>query len=270
MGPKQSQALIENPNQLNMVRVARYERLIKANLERVWENVRDWAHLPWLHSGSFNFVSLDMEGDWGWRTWSSASHSGHVELCIDLPRQRYVARSYRHQQQISEIWTTLTPIDDDTQILVEFHVPDVAPQDSNKVGQIFLDLYKTLWDEDELMMRDRQQQLSPQPPGPEVVNLGTPAAFLQSLPRRVTIRQHTFQISLVAGEPVVYTTTCPHLLGPLSQADALSGQVSCPWHGYRFNVHTGACLSPENAKCRLRQSPVIRPDPVSGDLLLSY
>ena len=120
------------------------------------------------------------------------------------------------------------------------------------------------------MMQARQQQLSPQPSGPEVVNLGPPAAFLQSLPRRVALRQQTFQISLVAGEPVVYTTTCPHLLGPLSEADGLSGQVSCPWHGYRFDVRTGACLFPAQAKCRLRQPPVIRPDPVSGDLLLSY
>jgi nitrite reductase/ring-hydroxylating ferredoxin subunit len=268
MGPQQPNALLENPNQLNLVCVARYERLIKANIARVWENVRDWEHLPWLHSTSFDFVSLDTEGDWGWRTWSSPTHNAHVELCIDLPQQRYVARSYRNQTQISEIWTTLTESGENTQILVEFQVPNVSPQDQNKVGQLFLDLYQTLWDEDEAMMQARQLQLTPLAPGPASANLESAATFKQSLPRLVKIRSQTFRISLVADEPVVYSTTCPHLLGPLSEADSLTGEVSCPWHGYRFDVFTGACLAPATAKCRLRLAPSLRLDPVSGDMLL--
>ena len=36
-----------------LISVAVYRRRIGASLERVWENVRDWEHLPWLHRQSF-------------------------------------------------------------------------------------------------------------------------------------------------------------------------------------------------------------------------
>ena len=47
--------------------VATYRRAIGASLERVWENVLDWEHLPWLHSGSFADIKCLDAGDWGWR-----------------------------------------------------------------------------------------------------------------------------------------------------------------------------------------------------------
>ena len=38
--------------------VAVYERTIRASLERVWENVLDWEHLPWLHRRTFGHIRL--------------------------------------------------------------------------------------------------------------------------------------------------------------------------------------------------------------------
>ena len=38
--------------------VARYDRIVGASLERAWENVRDWEHLPWLHNRSFRSIEL--------------------------------------------------------------------------------------------------------------------------------------------------------------------------------------------------------------------
>ena len=37
-------------------RVARYDRVIDAPPERVWENVHDWEHLPHLHGSSFRSI----------------------------------------------------------------------------------------------------------------------------------------------------------------------------------------------------------------------
>ena len=48
-------------------RVAVYRRRVGASLERVWENVLDWEHLPWLHAGSFRSIHCRHAGDWGWR-----------------------------------------------------------------------------------------------------------------------------------------------------------------------------------------------------------
>jgi nitrite reductase/ring-hydroxylating ferredoxin subunit len=35
--------------------------------------------------------------------------------------------------------------------------------------------------------------------------------------------------------------TCPHASGPLSQGVLRDGCVVCPWHGWRFDLRTGAC-----------------------------
>ena len=66
MPAHQTNALERNPNGLNLTRVAEYRRDIRASLERVWENVLDWEHLPHLHATSFGYCELDEAGDWGW------------------------------------------------------------------------------------------------------------------------------------------------------------------------------------------------------------
>ena len=44
-----------------------YRRAVHASLERVWENVFDWEHLPHLHHQSFSAIECVDSGDWGWR-----------------------------------------------------------------------------------------------------------------------------------------------------------------------------------------------------------
>ena len=47
--------------------VATYARRVRASAERVWENVLDWEHLPYLHSQAFSSVRR-LSGDAnGWR-----------------------------------------------------------------------------------------------------------------------------------------------------------------------------------------------------------
>jgi nitrite reductase/ring-hydroxylating ferredoxin subunit len=42
--------------------------------------------------------------------------------------------------------------------------------------------------------------------------------------------------------------TCTHRGGPLGEGDVEADIVSCPWHGWQFNVKTGACVSNPSAK----------------------
>ena len=42
---------------------------------------------------------------------------------------------------------------------------------------------------------------------------------------------------------------CPHRGGPLSEAD--DGLLHCPWHGYRFDPATGACLDDPSIRLRV-------------------
>jgi nitrite reductase/ring-hydroxylating ferredoxin subunit len=107
------------------------------------------------------------------------------------------------------------------------------------MGDGYLRLYTRLWDEDEAMMREREQRLAPPPAAPAVgLDLGPEEALRASLPRRVELAGRRYQIAQVDDALVVYAAVCPHWLGPLADA-AADGSVTCPWHGYRFDVRSG-------------------------------
>ena len=38
--------------------------------------------------------------------------------------------------------------------------------------------------------------------------------------------------------------TCTHRGGPLSEGDVEGTEVTCPWHGAKFDLRTGAVLGP--------------------------
>ncbi len=38
--------------------------------------------------------------------------------------------------------------------------------------------------------------------------------------------------------------TCPHRGGPLGEGKLTGARLTCPWHGWMFDVRTGACLLP--------------------------
>jgi nitrite reductase/ring-hydroxylating ferredoxin subunit len=56
--------------------------------------------------------------------------------------------------------------------------------------------------------------------------------------------------------------TCPHMGGPLGEGDLDGNVVSCPWHGWQFDVMTGNCV----IRPGLKQD--IYPVKVEGDDLL--
>ena len=57
------------------------------------------------------------------------------------------------------------------------------------------------------------------------------------------------------GELVVFPALCPHQLGPLAASALEDGLVTCAWHGYRFDVRSGDCVSGQS--CRLNNVPVL-------------
>ena len=36
---------------------------------------------------------------------------------------------------------------------------------------------------------------------------------------------------------------CPHRGGPLGEGEVENGQVTCPWHGWTFDLKSGECIS---------------------------
>jgi nitrite reductase/ring-hydroxylating ferredoxin subunit len=99
-------------------------------------------------------------------------------------------------------------------------LPGVPDDAKAVVFDYFRSLYTKLWDEDEGMMRDRQAYLD----------------------ERTATRGRTRTIEIDGGRYAV-AAVCPHLGGPLDRVQVEDGCLVCPWHGYRFDVRTGECVS---------------------------
>src|SRR5437773_419995 len=81
-----------------------------ASLERVWENVRDWEHLPWLHRDSFASIDLEHEDERGWRARVGLRAPANAVVRLELAAsddRRYVARTLEGPGADTEIWTRL-------------------------------------------------------------------------------------------------------------------------------------------------------------------
>ncbi len=274
----------------NLVVAGIYERQIGASLERVWENVYDWEHLPYLHSEAFLSIALVDSGDWGWR--ARVEMRGGSEAIIELIANRdaghdphYVARTIEGAGAPSEIWTSLDPnAPDRTGIRVEFCVERMPEEALRKVGKGLVGLYTLLWNQDEEMMQARTLALAARDNragskegsgaserendrlevrqgsgrGGYSTSLGTVDELRARLPLVVELSGHSFRIVEVEGEFVAHSTECPHLLGPLGECATEGGELVCPWHGYAFDLRSGR--STDGRRLRLRTAPTIEID----------
>ena len=237
-----------------------YERSLPVSEERVWENVLDWEHLPYLHDSSFGGITCHEAGDWGWRArvvGRGADDDGfEIELLLAETRDRYVTRTLTGAAAGSEIWTTVMPrAAHRTDVRVEFHLPAVLGDALEAIGQGYVGVYTQLWDEDEHMMCERQRQLDARAnagaPGRETIDLG-PVSEL-SATRVDTKTAGPIRVEAHGDTWFAYSVVCPHLLGPVSlESDGRT--LYCPWHGYRFDPVSGR--SCDGRRLRLRAGRV--------------
>ena len=247
--------------------VGSYLRRLPVSLDRMYENTLDWQHLPYLHRSSFRSIELEAAGAWGWRA-TVASGDGRVaaksliELRLDRYARRWITRNLDGPHVGAEIWTHVFVVSERVlDIVVDFFVPDVPPVAKDKVGHAYASFYERLYDEDVEMMTERQRQLDQRLDGvdeSQVIEVDSAA----SLPQGVTLSGRQFVLDKLndaesnGSNPwVIYPAQCPHQLGPLENAALIDGVVRCPWHGYEFDVRTGACVS--GSHCQFGRMPKI-------------
>jgi nitrite reductase/ring-hydroxylating ferredoxin subunit len=71
----------------------------------------------------------------------------------------------------------------------------------------------------------------------------------------------TLAVFNVDGALYAVDNTCPHRGGPLGEGDLDGTVVTCPWHGWRYDVTTGAHEG--NPSLRLACDPVTLEDGVA-------
>lgn len=70
-------------------------------------------------------------------------------------------------------------------------------------------------------------------------------------------------VLVVDGRPHAFDNACPHRGNPLADGEVLGGMLECAYHGWRFDLATGACLVGDEAA---RRYPV---ELVGGELLVT-
>jgi nitrite reductase/ring-hydroxylating ferredoxin subunit len=255
--------------------IAVYRRTIRASLARIWENVLDWEHLPWLHAASFLGVEVLAEDRDGWRAWVSVPPADRprrslVEVRLHRDELHYWTRTVEGFGTGSAIRTALAPRDRHaTDIAVEFFVPGVAADVEPVVARAYRELYARLWDEDEAMMMRRQDVLDTGATASARAShpLGSIAALRPRLPLVVETGGDAVRVVEVDGRLVAHAVVCPHRGGPLDAAAVCEGFVTCPWHGYRFDVQSGHAA--DGRPLRLPPAPRVEVD-ADGDVALVW
>jgi nitrite reductase/ring-hydroxylating ferredoxin subunit len=266
-----------------LISVAAYRRVVAASLERVWENVLDWEHLPYLHHDSFASIRPLGSSPDGWRAVVEMSRAlggaeSEIEVVLDRPRLSYVTRTLGGTGAGTEILTKLEPVDRaTTRVDVDFLMPGVSEEHVEVVGIYYRRLYARLWDQDEAMMAERQRSLDGAASRASRVNdavrapvpLGDAASLRSRLPLRIEIAGRFFRMLEVDGEITVHATACPHMGGPLGDAPIDDHAcITCPWHGYRYDVRTGR--SADGRTLKLAHAPRVDIDAASGEAFLRW
>lgn len=253
-----------------------YRRPLPVNMSRMMENAYDWEHLPFVHESSFSSISLVASGNWGWRAKIGIPGGGHqlLDLIVDVPKNYWVSTVISGPGEGTEIHTQATANSEcGIEVDVRFYLPE-APADQTAqdfVLQYLQDQYRRLYDEDQELMTGRQSALDERSKlrssdhQPNIQLVGSLEKLDKSTPHIVTLGSKRFVVRFHEGEWIAHSATCPHLLGPL-QDTAIDdeGIITCPWHGYRFDIKTGANL---DGKCKaLDDAPTTFED--NGQLFL--
>lgn len=208
----------------DLVKVTGYERDLGASLERMFENALDWEHLPHVHAHAFSSIDLVEERASGWRAKVGTPHGGELLIDLELDREAgcWTTNSYAGGTLVGRIVTHAEATGPGScRVTIDFLVPDPDAAQREAFAGYYPALYAMLYDEDEAMMIARAG----------AVERG-PAALAE---RRA--------VALADGETADVPRYCPHLGLPLDAAPDADGTITCPWHGYRFAIATGKCVS---------------------------
>lgn len=66
--------------------------------------------------------------------------------------------------------------------------------------------------------------------------------------KQIEIEGREIALFKVDGKIFALSHICPHQGGPLAEGGVEGGVVTCPWHGWQFDVRTGVCTFNDSIK----------------------
>lgn len=237
----------------NLHYLGNYVRSLPTNMARMMENAYDWEHLPYVHPSSFASIDLIDSGAWGWRARIGVPGGAEptyqmLDLLVDADRNYWVSTVYDGPGEGIEIHTQATTLNqDEIQVDVRFYLPQSPGSDAaGSILQYMQSQYATLYDEDIDLMQGRQSALEERSRWRIAINqqdetlVGAVSDLDPAMPHTVETATGRFCVRYVDGNWIAHSAVCPHQLGPLQHGDVdAEGRVTCPWHGYKFDIRSG-------------------------------
>mgnify|MGYP001586357718 FL=1 len=90
---------------------------------------------------------------------------------------------------------------------------------------------------------------------PQFMKVATTDELREQQSKLVELEGQKIALFRVDGTFYALSDTCTHRGGPLSEGAVEGTEVTCPWHGAKFDLRTGALLGPP-AQQGLRSYPV--------------
>lgn len=256
-----------------LVHVGTYKRRVPVSLNRMYENALDWAHLPYVHAGSFKSINPLVFGAWGWRAEvvDIKDRSMRLELLLDRSSRRWITRNLEGVSQGAEIWTHAFEVGERSlDLVIDFFVPGVSQKDIDKVGLAYATSYELLYDEDVQMMRDRQIQLDKRVETNHQQDEMTLSLEEEELPFEVRLSGREYLVNKDDASWYVYPARCPHLLGPFHNVSIKDKAITCPWHGFEFDLLSGKQRQRRNASNSCELGPMPRVESIQGKLRIYW
>jgi len=97
---------------------------------------------------------------------------------------------------------------------------------------------------------------------PQFHQAGSVKDLVPGTGKTVTLEGRCIALFKVDGAFHAIDNTCPHRQGPLGEGEFDGKVVTCPWHGWTFDVTTGKCGINPAAKV------AVYPVKVEGDLVM--
>ena len=79
---------------------------------------------------------------------------------------------------------------------------------------------------------------------PHFIKVATTDELADQQAKLVELEGQKIALFRVDGSLYALSDTCTHRGGPLSEGELEGAEVTCPWHGAKFDIRTGAVVGP--------------------------
>lgn len=77
-----------------------------------------------------------------------------------------------------------------------------------------------------------------------------------STPYPLKINGEMLIVTRIGDDIFAFSADCPHAAADLADGTLHRGRITCPLHGWKFDIRTGRTLWPEDEACQLRRVEV--------------